>query len=129
MVPLRPCWVTVNARGDPAAGVTVMMPVRGVVDGLAAAAQVMVALAVPEAGEVRVSHGWLLAAVHVSVELLVVKTNEPVPPEPGGEADVGSMPMVVASCVTVTVAEELLDPVTVMMAVRSEAPVFPVTVY
>ena len=57
IVPVSPCCVTVNVRGEPAAGEIVMVAVRLVVDWFAAAAQFMVASAVPEEGEVIVSQG------------------------------------------------------------------------
>lgn len=129
MVPVRPCWVTVKVRAGPAAGVIVIVPVRGVVDALAEAAQVIVASAVPDNGDVSVSQAWLLETVHCKVVLLVENKNDPVPPVPGTVAEVGLMVAVVPACVTTALTAVPVDGVTVMVAVRSDVPVFPVDVY
>jgi hypothetical protein len=129
MVPVNPCCVTVNVRGDPAAGVTVMVPVRDVVDGLAPAAQFIVASPTPDNGDVNVSQLWLVEAVHCNVVLLVEKVNDPVPPVPATVAADGVIETVVAACVTTIVTGVPVAGVTVMVAVRSEAVVLPVAVY
>ena len=71
IVPLARSWFTVNVSEGPAAGVMVMMPVRGAPVGFRAAAQFMTASAVPDVAEVSVSQSALLEVVHCKVELLV----------------------------------------------------------
>ena len=129
MVPLSPCCVTVNVRVGPAAGEMVMVAVRVVVDVLAAAAQLMVASAVPDEGEVRVSHVWLIDVVHCKVELFVVNENDPVPPLAAAVAEDGLIAAVVAACVSTKVTAVPFIGVTVIVAIRSDVVVLPVAVY
>jgi hypothetical protein len=106
-----------------------MWPVRGVGDEFAAAAQFIVASAVPDEGEVNVNQLWSLETVHCKVVLLVENENDPVAPVPGAVADVGLIETVVAACVITIVTGVPVVGVTVMVAVRSAAVVLPLAVY
>jgi hypothetical protein len=83
-------------------------------------------LPVPDVAEEIVSHGALLLALQIKVELFVEMENEPVPPEASALDEEGLIVNTAAACVTVKTAAVPLEGVTAIVAVRGAAVGLPV---
>jgi hypothetical protein len=118
--------VTLKIRGVPPCGVTAMVAVRVFVLVLAAAAQLIVASAVPDVAVVMVSHDALLAAFHCNVLLFVEIENDPVSPAADAIPVKGKIVSTDGAWVTVSTSPVPLAGVTVMVAVRVDAVGLPV---
>jgi hypothetical protein len=119
----------VKVCGVPSSGVIAIVPVRLEISGFAAADHCNDPLPEPDEGEVMVSQGWLLDAVHWRAVSFVVKEVGPVPPDAGTLAAVGLTVNTPPDCVTGKETAVPDEGVTVTVAVREAALGDAATVY